>query len=133
MQIDLEKLNPGTWFDLTGGGRICLRVCSGDDYRAIIDQAVRRKSEVVFDPKTGKPHRLISDETDERKLSELLWDFCIVDWAYIVDANGQQIPCNKEMKLLLMGRSPDFFSMVSGHLHKLRSVERQEAEDLEKN
>jgi len=133
MQIDLEKLNSGTWFDLDGGGRICLRVCAGDDYRAILDQVVKRKSEVVFDPKTGRPHRLSSEQTDERKLTELLWDFCIVDWVKIYDVKGETVPCNKEMKLLLMGRSPTFFAMVNSHLDRLRTIEKQEAEELEKN
>jgi hypothetical protein len=133
VEIDLEKLNPGTWFDLPGGGRISLRVCAGDDYRAITDQVVRRKSEVVFDPKSGRAHRLVSEETDERKLTELLWDFCIVDWEGIVDASGKPIPCTAEMKLRLMGRSPAFFSMVSERLDRLRALEKEEAEALEKN
>jgi hypothetical protein len=133
MQIDLERLNPGTWFDMDGGGRICLRTCAGDDYRAIHDQAVKRKSEVVFDPKTRQPHRLNSEETDERLLSELLWDFVIVDWSDLFDAKQQPIPCTREMKQLLMGRSPSFSAHVSGLLAQLRIVEEKEAEDLPKN
>lgn len=133
MQIDLEKLNPGTWFDLPGGGRVCLRICAGDDYRAIADQTVTRRSEVVFDPKTGRPHRLQSEDRDERRLTELLWDFCIVDWENIYDAKSQPIVCTREMKLLLMGRSPQFFAHVTGYLDQLRLVEQQAAEDLEKN
>jgi len=133
MQIDIEKLNAGTWFDLPGGGRISLRVCAGDDYRAILDQAVRRKSEVVFDPKSGRPHRLLSEETDERQQNELLWDFCIVGWEAVFDANGDPIPCNREMKLMLMGRSPRFFGMVTDRLDKLRSLDKEEAGSLEKN
>ena len=133
MQIDLEKLNPGTWFDLDGGGRVCLRTCAGDDYRAIQAQAVERKSEVVFDPKTRQPHRLVSEETDERLLSELLWDFVIVDWSDLYDAKQQPIPCTREMKLLLMGRSPVFAAKINKFMEQLRLLDDQEAEGLEKN
>jgi hypothetical protein len=66
-------------------------------------------------------------------LSELLWDFVIVDWSDLFDAKQQPIPCTKEMKLLLMGRSPSFSALVSGLLADLRVVEDKEAEDLPKN
>ena len=34
-KVDLKNLNPGTWFTMEGGGKVCLRLCAGDDYLAI--------------------------------------------------------------------------------------------------
>jgi hypothetical protein len=126
MIIDLDKLNTGTWFPLEGGGQICLRVCAGDDYRTIHDQCVTSRREVVFD-KAGKAQVVREEITNDRLLSELLWDFSIVDWTDLLDAKGTAIPCTKDMKLLLMGKSPKFSGFVGDCLKKLRDLEEQEA------
>jgi len=133
MIIDLDKLNVGTWFSMEGGGQVCIRVCAGDDYRMIRDQVVKVRSEIVFDPKTRQAQRLKEEVIDDRLLTELLWDFCIVEWKDLYDANEKPIPCTREMKSLLMGRSPKFFTFVSGCLDRLREIESAEAEALEKN
>jgi hypothetical protein len=133
MIIDLEKPNSGTWFAMDGGGQVCLRICAGDDYAAIRAQAVKVKSEVVWDPKTRQAQKIREEITDDRLLSALLWDFCIVAWQEIFDAHEQPIPCTKDMKLLLMGKCPSFFAFVSEGLDQLRGVEAQAAEAAEKN
>ena len=48
MQVNLENLNPGTWFEMEDGGRICLRVCAGDDYRAIRKAATKKISDLQY-------------------------------------------------------------------------------------
>ena len=133
MIIDLDKLNAGTWFPMDGGGEVCVRVCAGDDYQAIRKQAVTSKSEIVFDPKTRQAQKVREEIVDDLLQSSLLWDFCIVDWKNLLDAKEQPIPCTKEMKLLLMGRSPRFFTFISGCVEKLRAIEEQEGQALEKN
>jgi hypothetical protein len=133
MIIDIENLNAGTWFPLEGGGEICLRVCAGDDYQAIRDPVTKVKTEVVFDPKTRQAQKLRTEDVDEKALKLHLWDFCIVDWKNLLDKHGQPIPCTKDMKLLLMGKSPTFFDHVSDCLAKLRGLEATEAEEEQKN
>lgn len=133
MIIDIEKLNPGTWFPMEDGGEVCVRVCAGDDAAAIRTQAVKVKSELVFHPKTGVGQRIREEIVDEQLQAALLWDFCIVDWRNLYDAKQQPIPCNRETKALLMGKVPRFFAFVTDCLRKLRAVEEAEAEALEKN
>lgn len=133
MIIDLDKLNAGTWFTMEGGGEVCVRVCAGDDYLAIRDQVVKVRSEVVFDPKTRIAQKIKEEHVNERELNALLWDFCIVDWRNLLDKAGQPIPCTREMKLLLMGKSPTFFRFISESLDKLREIETAEQEAREKN
>ena len=133
MIIDLDNLNAGTWFPLDGGGQVCIRVCAGDEYQAIRKQAVTSKREIYVDPKSRQAQIVREEIVDDQLLSSLLWDFCIVEWKNLLDARQQPIPCTKEMKLLLMGRSPRFFTFVSECLDKLREAEKGEAEALQKN
>jgi hypothetical protein len=133
MIIDLEKLNAGTWFPLEGGGQICVRVCAGDDYAAIRAQAVKIKKELVFDPLTRQPTKVREEIVDEALQNVLLWDFCIVDWEGLLNTDEQPVPCTKEMKMRLMGKSPTFSKHVFECLEKLRAVEETEAEGQAKN
>lgn len=128
MQIDLEDLNPGTWFDMEGGGRVCLRVCAGDDYRAIRKQATKKK---VDYPKTGG--RFPYEEVDEELQAQLLWDFCIVNWENIFDKDLKPIPCTKEFKLLLMGKSVVFSRFVTEKFTELADMVSVQEEDRIKN
>lgn len=125
--FNLDNLNPGKWYEMEGGGEICLRVCAGDDYKAIRKQTVRRKVEW----KMGT--RVEYDITDDEKQSELLWDFSIVDWKNIFDANKVEIPCNKENKKLLMGKSLFFSKFVSDKLSEMTEELAEVKEEEEKN
>lgn len=111
--FDLKDLNPGTWFEIEGGGRVCLRVCAGGDLRAIRKQTVTTKAEF----KDGR--RITYEVTDEEKQNELLWDFCIVDWENLFDKEKKPIPCTKENKLLLMDKSIKFANFIGDCLKKI--------------
>lgn len=126
-KFNLSDLNPGTWMDLSIGGRVCLRVCAGDDLRAIRKECVKRKVEYRGDK------RIVYEDVDEERQLDAIWEFCIRDWEDICDQDGTPIPCTREMKALFMGKSPDFARAVGECLQNLSEAERARAEEAEKN
>jgi hypothetical protein len=127
LKFDLTDLNPGTWFTMEDGGRVSLRICAGEDYRGIRKQVTKKRVEF----KNGQRYEF--QETNEDLLSELLWDFCITGWENFFDSKMDPIPCTKENKVLLMGRSIKFSNFVSSCLDQLTESQKVRAEDLEKN
>ena len=131
MQFDLENLNPGTKFffdeDDEKKGSITLRVCAGDDLRAIRKQSSKKKVEY------RRGQRIEYPDTNEEIENALLWDFCIVGWEGVLDAKGSSISPTKENKTLLMGKSPSFSKFVGDKLSILADLEEEEKEKLEKN
>lgn len=131
MQFDLENLNPGAWFDLVEGkpkdGRICLRVCNGKALEAIRAKTVKARVEY----RGGQ--RFEYADIKEDLHSELVWDYCIVDWENIQDAEGNPIPCTRANKVKLMRGSILFSRVVSGALARLADDIQQRAENAAKN
>lgn len=120
-------LNPPTLFEFEDGGKVSLRICAGEDYRQIRRQCVKKKVEF----KAGQ--RFEYQEINEELMNELLWDFCITGWENFFDGKMEPIPCTKENKVLLMGRSVKFSNFVSACLEKLTESQRIREEGLEKN
>ena len=131
MQFDLENLNPGTKFffdeDDEKKGSVTLRVCAGDDLRAIRKQSSKKKVEY------RRGQRIEYPDTNEEIENALLWEFCIVGWEGVLDAKGSSILPTKENKSLLMGKSPSFAKFVGDKLSILAELEETEKEELEKN
>ncbi len=124
---DLNDLNPGASFDMEGGGKVRLRVCAGEDFRNIRKQTLKKKVEY----KNAQRHSY--EDIDEDLENKLLWDFCIVGWENFFDASGNPIPCTKENKVLLMGRSIKFSRFVLDSLNKLAEMNIEQAEVESKN
>jgi len=134
MQVDLGDLNPGTWFEMTGGGKISLRVCSGDAFREIRKKTVQKKAELKPIGRTNTLQRIEYEVVDDDLQSQLIWEYCIVDWSDLLDKNLNQIACTNENKKLLMGQSVVFSKFVTDCLDKLRiSMEGEQEEEPEKN
>jgi len=131
MRVDMQKLNPGSWFSFDDDdpdfGRICLRVCPKDKDREF-EETTSKKVVKTF---KGLPYD--STERDPAAYDALLWDYVIVDWEGIIDANGDQVPCTKEHKLSLMGNEPEFSRFVIEQLSLLKTRTLKEREGLEKN
>ncbi len=127
--FNLEELNPGTCFELEGGGKIYLRVCAGDDYRKIRKQSVTKK----VDYKNAQ--RFPYDSVNEDLENKLLWDFCIVNWENLFSdvEKTMPIPCTTENKMLLMGKSLKFSRFVSDCLSKLTEIDVEQEEIERKN
>lgn len=127
MKFDLENLNPGTWFDLEGGGRICLRSLSTEEAIAISKKTTKNKVEYK------QNQRFTFEETDDDKQFSLMWDAVIVDWEGIETADGKALECNTENKLKLMKKSPVFARIIRGFAEKLTELELIQKEEETKN
>jgi len=127
------ELNPGVPFTMEGGGIIYLRVCAGDDLREIRKKSVKKNKE--YKRVDGNLQRLTYEEVDEDLQSQLIWDFCIVNWENLFsDAEKTKpIPCTSENKQKLMGKSLVFSKFVGESLQTLRGEEEVKAEEVEKN
>jgi hypothetical protein len=125
--FDLDDLNPGIEFEFEGGGRVWLRVCAGDDFKAIRKKTTKKKVEF----RAGQRHEF--EVTDDDLQSKLLWDFCIVRWEDFFDKNGKAIPCNSDTKSLLMGKSMKFSRFVLDKINELTNTEDLVKEEEAKN
>lgn len=127
------ELNPGTPFEMEGGGVVYLRVCAGDDLKAIRKKTVKKKIE--YKKIDGNLQRMPFEEIDEDVQSEMIWDFCIVDWKNLFsdEAKTIPIPCTTANKMLLMGKSLVFSRFVGESLQTLRGALEGESEVVEKN
>ena len=131
--FDLGNLNPGTAFTMEGGGVVYLRVCAGDDLREIRKKTVKKNKE--YKKIDGNLQRITFEEVDDDLQSNLVWDFCIVNWEnfFADEAKTIPIPCTTENKLKLMGRSLIFSKFVGDCLQTLRGTLENEEEVVEKN
>jgi hypothetical protein len=130
MKFDMNNLNPGTWFyfdqDDESGGAILLRVCPQGEVRRINNLCTKKP--VKF--RKNQPY--VDKEVDTAQEERLLWDYCIVDWKDIEDANGVPIECTQDTKDKLMQGDPGFSEFVAERMRMLREVGINK-EDLEKN
>ena len=126
------NLEPKTyWFDLEGGGRLCLRPLTIEDWKDIEKKTVQKKE--VFKIVSGQMQRVAWKEADEDKQNELFWDKAIVDWKDFYDAKNNPIPCNRKTKLLLLTKSPEFLKQLTECLQKMNEEEEKRQEAIEKN
>ena len=126
--FDLDNLNPGVWidYDEEGKAKVCLRICAGDDLKYIRKKTVKKKVEY----KNGQ--RFEFEETNDDLFREFLWDFCIVAWSGFIDKEGKEIPCTKENKILLMGKSIEFAKFLGEALEKIGEENKEAREEEEK-
>lgn len=124
------ELNPGVWFTLEGGGRVSLRVCSGEVLRSIRRKTMVKKIE--YRNKERYEYEEFVPGGEEQQMF-MMWDYSIVDWELFFDANGNPIPCTFETKKLLMGNSLKFSSFVNDKLLELLNVEKEKVQVEEKN
>ncbi len=127
MIFDLENLNPGTWFDLPDGGRICLRILSLETALSISEAVTKKRLEY----KHGQ--RFEVEDVNENKNLELTWDNIILEWEGIKTADGKPLPCTAEMKAKLMRGSPSFAKIVRDNLNHLNELEGTREESERKN
>ena len=128
MKFDLKNLNPGAFFPFDEGeGGVTIRVANAKILEEIDKKCTKKKVEY----KRGQRFETIDD--DQKLRSELLWDYVIIDWEGVEDIEGNEIPCNKDNKILLMKESVKFSSFIGKCVEKLSDDEAEYAEDQEKN
>lgn len=149
MIVDLSQ--DGEWFTFFGSklsadgetvyedplpdaGRVCIR--RPTKYVEGLQGKRKRKVEHVLNPKTRQMERIEFEEspTPEEARQERgdAWDFMIVAWENIFDAQGVAIPCTRENKLELMA-IPVFDRFVARCLQLLAESGVKAAEEERKN
>jgi hypothetical protein len=131
MIFDLDESENSAWFDFEDGSRVQIRTCDADTLKEIRKQTTKKK--VEYKRIDGIAERFLVDDTDEDKQNALIWDHCIMAWEGFFDAKKKPIPCNSEMKHILMTRSLKLARFVGECLRKLSEDENAQAEALEKN
>ena len=116
------EMNPGTWFDMEGGGRLCLRVCNGEAMQKIRKKVTKKRVEY----KNGQ--RFSYEDPDEIQLARLLWNYCIPEWENLFSDKEKSIPipCNIDTKNALMERSVKFAAFVDAKLEILGQIMTEE-------
>jgi len=116
-KLSLEDPNPGVWFKFDESdpksGEIALRPANNAKREEIIKKTVKRRVEY----KHGQ--RFEVNESNDNKFSEMLWDYCIVDWKDLVDDSKKEIPCTTENKVFFMKNHVGFASFVGEKLATL--------------
>lgn len=128
--IDLEE-RTGSWFEMDGGGRVQIRTLTAEDMKIIRKQTVKKRTE--FKKVDGTPGRFEYEEVDDEKQNELFWDRVIVDWSGLYDGKGEEIPCTKDNKMLLMLKSVKFAKFIGDSLKELSDSETEVEELNRKN
>lgn len=123
--------NPGTWFLFDEArpelGRVCVRLCNGGALEEIDAKTVTMEAEY------RKGQRYQYPKVDDKRRSELVWDYSIVDWEGVEDEQGTPIPCTKDNKALLMRNSMEFAVFVGDCLEKLNVASKEWRTRAEKN
>lgn len=129
MKVSFKNPNPGTWFEMEGGGEVCIRLVNHASLREIRKECI--KSKVEYKKGFG---RITYEDFDEEKFSHQLWQNGIVDWKGIYDADtGEEIPCTDENKVYLCANSVQFLAFFTEKLEELRETNKIETEEEEKN
>jgi hypothetical protein len=132
---NLDNLNPATRFYIPGTENsqwVDLRVPAEDDFRAFRKVCSKKVIHEVINKETRRVEIVTSEDVDDEKLNELLNDFYIPDWC-ILDADGNKIPCTKEMKITILGKHRKFSDWISEKLTLLRSANENDKELERKN
>ncbi len=128
MKFDLSDLNPGVWFQFKDdNAAVCLKALSISDSQKMREQYTK----IRYEYRGGES--IAIEDIDEKLKFELIADICIVDWKNIIDAEEKIIPCNKDMKILLMSKSIKFANFVTKNLNTLNILREKQAEAERKN
>lgn len=132
MRVDLNDMNPGVFFSWPNNkkddeGGITLRILPNEMIDEINDLATEKKKKF----RGGTAYDDI--KVNKELIDELTWDYCIVKWSDLQDKNGEEIPCTKENKLIMINKHVKFSLFVAECLEKLQEFEKEEEEKEEKN
>ena len=132
MRLNLDDLNPGTFFPFdefdNDSGGVTIRLANGEKMEEINKKTTKKKAEY----RRHVRHEYVVE--DEKKRSELLWDYVIIDWKGLIeDKNGVEIPCTTENKIRIMRGSVKFSNFVSLCIEALTTETESIEEGLEKN
>jgi hypothetical protein len=126
-----ENTEIGTFAFKSGGGKVHLRLLSGEDIRAMRKACLSSVPEYPL--LDGKYQRFEAQNFDSDRWDLMLWGKVITGWEDLYDRSGTPIPVTDENKLLLMNRVPEFRETVEAGMVALKEAEKAKAEQVEKN
>lgn len=131
--FDLKNLNPSARFYLSDDEKewVELKTLADAELREIRKRVAQKKAEYKNVGRTGAQRFEYVDVNDEL-LADEITDRCITTW-YLLDTEGNEIPCTRENKLLLTGQSPEFSTFISDSLEKLKKDKEEKVKEEEKN
>ena len=123
--------NKSQSFEMEGGGKVYLRVITSEEFNAINKKTTKKK--VEYRKVDGTASRFEYEEIDYDLRTELFYDAAIINWENFVDAEGNEIPCTKENKMLFMNKSSAFSKFITDSIKILTDDRNRENEEAEKN
>jgi hypothetical protein len=135
LPVDIHNLNKPAKFFYPGSKKkewIEFRTIPMSRLREWRKETITPKVEYHKVENINKPFRYESEDVDDDKLFELMWDYQIYDWN-IKDTDNKPIECNKENKLLLISNSLEFSEFALSSIKKLGEDEVKRREKSEKN
>lgn len=131
--IDIE--NKGYVFEMDGGGVIELRTSTPELWNDIRQKTIKKRVEYKKVDGELAGRRFEYDEVNEKLQSEMLWDYCIVNWENLFSDKEYKKPitCTKENKIILMNKSSKFINFVTEKLKELSELETEKEKSAEKN
>lgn len=131
MKFDLENLNPGVFFPFdefeNAGDGVEIRLASAEIMEIINKKCTKKRVEF----RRGQRYEVI--EEDEKKRSNMLWDYVILNWKGLEDQEGNPIECTTENKIKLMRGSVKFSGFIGDCIEKLSESSSNLKEESEKN
>ena len=129
--FSLRDPNPGVWFKFDDAdpesGEIRIRAMNNEQRKKLQKECNKKRVEY----KHGQRFE-VTDVNDD-KFSELLWDYCIVEWKGLTDDDGTPLLCDKETKTTLMQTNVGFAQFVGKCLELLGEQEEERVARIEKN
>jgi hypothetical protein len=126
-----DDANPGVEFEHEDGWKLSLRVCTMEELDNIRKETSKKKE--AFKKVGNSYQRFAWDEVDDKKQSQMIWDYCITAWEGIYGKDGKDIPCTAENKYMMMQKSQPFAKFVTESMQKLNSDEEEQKTESEKN
>lgn len=135
--FDLNNLNPAIRFTWPENENewVEFRLPTREDYRAVLDKlGIKPKAELKVNPVTKRMERIEYMPTSgkDAEYDAEINDIRIADW-HLISPDGEDIPCTRENKNLMMRRCPPFARWAEQCLADMEGAEQEEAVELEKN
>jgi len=129
--FSIKDPNPGVWFKFDetdpDSGEIRIRAMNNEQ-RKILQKSCNR-SRVEY--KHGQRFEVV--DVNEDKFSEMLWDYCIVEWNRLESDDGTPLECDVETKAELMQKNVGFAQFVGKCLEILGEQEEDRVARIQKN
>jgi len=129
--FSIKDPNPGVWFKFDESdpesGEIRIRAMNNEQRKNLQKKSNTKRIEY----KHGQRYEVI--EVNEDRVSEILWDYCIVEWDRLEDDDGTALVCDSETKATLMQTNVGFAQFVGKCLEILVEQEEDRVARIEKN